>query len=162
MVTSSASLLDSSRADSHNWHMILRLEHAGLSVADLERSIAFYRDYLGMRVIRVIESGPEMPLGTIVGMPHATARIAHLELDGMMLELFEYTSPRGREIPEDRRQADHGLVHVGFTSTDTRADYAVLREKGVAFLSEPVEYRPNVWVVYFRGPDGEVCELRQT
>jgi len=24
-----------------------------------------------------------------------------------------------------------------------------------------VEFRPGVWIVYFHGPDGEVCELRQ-
>jgi catechol 2,3-dioxygenase-like lactoylglutathione lyase family enzyme len=147
--------------------MITRMEHAGLSVADLDRSIAFYRDLLGMRLVRVIESGPEMPLGTIVGMPGATARIAHLESGtddepGMMLELFQYTSPEGTPIPQDRRQADHGFIHAGFTSTDTRADFARLRDAGVEFLSDPVEYRPGVWVVYFRGPDGEVCELRQT
>jgi len=30
--------------------MIKSLNHAGLSVADMERSLAFYRDYLGMDV----------------------------------------------------------------------------------------------------------------
>ncbi len=147
--------------------MITRMEHTGLSVADLDRSIAFYEGLLGMRVVRVIESGPEMPLGTIVGMPAATARIAHLESGtpeqpGMMLELFQYTGPTGKPIPSDRRQADHGLIHVGFTSTDARADWKRLSDAGVRFLSDPVEYRPGVWVVYFYGPDGEVCELRQT
>ena len=29
------------------------------------------------------------------------------------------------------------------------------------FLSDPVEFRPGVWVVYFLGPDGEVVELRR-
>ena len=147
--------------------MITRMEHTGLSVADLDRSIAFYRDLLGMRVARVIESGPEMPLGEIIGIPRATARIAHLqsgtpEQPGMMLELFEYTVPTGDPIPPGRRQADHGFIHAGFTSTDARADAARLREAGVRFLSDPVEYRTDVWVVYFYGPDGEVCELRQT
>jgi lactoylglutathione lyase len=142
--------------------MIARMEHAALSVANLDRSIAFYSELLGMNLLRVIESGPEMPLGKIAGMEGATARIAHLESHGMMLELFEYTSPRGEPVSPDRLQADHGFIHIGFTSTDARADYKALTDKGVEFLSDPVEYRPGVWVVYFRGPDGEVCELRQT
>ena len=142
--------------------MIIGMEHAALSVADIDRSIAFYRDLLGMEVMRVIESGPQMRLGDIVGLPGCSARIAHLKSGGMMLELFEYVDPRGKPIPRDRIQADHGFIHAGFTSTDARADYARLLSQGVEFLGEPVEYRPGVWVVYFRGPDGEVCELRQT
>lgn len=142
--------------------MILHVEHIGLSVADLDRSIEFYVNLLGMKVARIIESGPEMPLGDVVGIPSATARIAHLESGGMMLELFEYTSPKGRPISDDSVQADHGFSHIGFSSTDTREDYEALRKKGVRFLSAPIEYRPGVWIVYFYGPDGEVCELRQT
>jgi hypothetical protein len=79
-----------------------------------------------------------------------------------MLELFEYLDPRGRPVFPERRQADHGLIHLGFTSIDVRADYSRLKNKGVSFFSEPVEFRPNVWIVYFYGPDGEVCELRET
>lgn len=56
--------------------------------------------------------------------------------------------------------ADRDLL--GFRSDDVRADAAQLRQRGVEFLSEPIEFRPGVWVVYFRGPDGEVCELRQS
>lgn len=142
--------------------MISRLEHVGLSVADLDRSIAFYRDLLGLEVLRVIEAGPTMRLGDIVGMPGCSARIAHLMKGDEMLELFEYKSPRGKPVPADRKQADLGLIHVGFTSTDTRGDYERLKAAGVSFLGEPVEFRPGVWVVYFRGPDGEVGELRQS
>ena len=53
-------------------------------------------------------------------------------------------------------------THIGFVSTDVRADYARLKGQGVTFFGEPVEFRPGVWVVYFYGPDGEVCELRQS
>ncbi len=142
--------------------MITGMEHAALSVQDLDRSISFYKELLGMDVARIIESGPEMGLGDIVGIPRCSARIAHLTSGGLMLELFEYTDPRGRPMTPDRTQADHGLSHVGFTSTDVRADYSVLNDAGVEFLGKPVEYRPGVWVLYFYGPDREVCELRQS
>lgn len=142
--------------------MIQRLEHAAVSVADLDRAIAFYRDLLGFAVIRVIEPRNDSMLSTIAGLPNAKARIAHLELGGAMLELFEYVVPRGRPLPPDRTQSDIGWVHLGLSSDDVPADYDWLKRRGVEFLSEPVEFRPGVWVVYFRGPDGEVCELRQT
>ncbi len=142
--------------------MIESLEHVALSVADLERSIAFYRDLLGFTLTRIVESPPSMRLGDVNGLPGSAARIAHLVLGAAMLEVFEYQVPRGRELAADRTQADHGLIHVGLKSTDTRADYARLAALGVPFFHEPVEFRPGVWIAYFRGPDGEVCELRET
>ena len=142
--------------------MIDQLEHPALSVTDLDRSIAFYRDLLGFELIRIIEPRDDDMLGTIAALPGAKARIAHLQLGGNMLELFEYVQPRGTALPLDRPQSDIGWSHLGLKSNDVPADHRRLRDKGVEFLSEPVEFRPGVWVVYFRGPDGETCELRQT
>jgi len=76
-------------------------------------------------------------------------RIAHLQAGETMFELFEYQEPRGKKIPPDHKQADHGLIHVGFTSTDVRSDYKRLQELGVQFFSEPIEFRPGVWLFYF-------------
>ncbi len=148
----------------------MRPEHVGLSVRSLESSIDFYTRVLGLRVERIIESTPERGLGEIVGLPDCHARIAHLVAadaaeggeTGTMLELFEYVTPRGRPVPGDHTQADLGFVHLGFISADARADYARFQQEGVSCFAPPVEYRPGVWVFYFRGPDGEVCELRQT
>jgi len=140
---------------------ITDIDHTAISVADLERSISFYCDHLGAQLARRLECGPDSPLGTVVGMPGASARIAHLRLGSRMIELFQYANPPGRPAFPARDQADHGIVHVGFVSTDTRADHARLSAQGVEFLSSPVEFRPGVWIVYFHGPDGEVCELRQ-
>jgi catechol 2,3-dioxygenase-like lactoylglutathione lyase family enzyme len=142
--------------------MIESLEHVGLSVADLERSIAFYRDVLGFTLVRIVESPPTMRLGDVVGLPGCAARIAHLVLGGTMLELFEYHDPEGRPIPPDRTQADRGFIHIGLRSSDTSADHARLAARGVRFIHDPLEFRPGVWIAYFHGPDGEVCELRQS
>lgn len=142
--------------------MIRGMHHAALSVSDIERSISFYSELLGLSLLRLIESSIDMDLGSVNGMPGSTARIAHLGSDSMMLELFQYISPQARLAEPDRNQADIGYIHVGFTSTDVKADYRVLKAKGVSFLGEPVEFRPGVWIVYFKGPDGEVCELRES
>jgi Lactoylglutathione lyase and related lyases len=142
--------------------MITALEHTALSVSNLERSLAFYRDLLGFTVERILEPAPERDLGRINGLPGSSARIAHLRLGPCMLELFEYLDPRGKPQPKERTQADIGFIHMGLTSTNVRSDYRRLKERGVEFYGEPVEFRPGVWVVYFRGPDGETAELRQT
>ena len=36
------------------------------------------------------------------------------------------------------------------------------RKMGVRTFGDPVEFRPGVGLFYFYGPDGEVCELRQS
>jgi len=141
--------------------MITGIEHIGLSVTNLERSIEFYCRNLGCELIRIIEAGTNPLLGRVVGMPGCVARIAHLKSGPNMLELFEYLEPRGKPIAEDENQADNGYVHAGFQSTDVRSDYQVLKTRGVVFISEPVEFRKDVWICYFHGPDGEICELRE-
>lgn len=139
----------------------LNFEHVALSISDLERSISFYTNLLGFEKVAILECPREQGLGNIVGIPGCSARIAHLRLGEMILELFEYLSPRGERIPPDRTQADNGLTHLGFSSKDIHADYKRLQEQGVKFYSEPIQYRPHVWNAYFYGPDGETCELRQ-
>jgi catechol 2,3-dioxygenase-like lactoylglutathione lyase family enzyme len=139
----------------------VRCEHVALSVANLERSVAFYVDLFGFEKTAVIECPPERGLGRIVGIPGCSARIAQLKLGSLVLELFEYLDPRGRPIPPDRTQADHGFTHIGFASDDIHADYEWLRQQGVRFYSAPIEYRPHVWNAYLYGPDNETCELRQ-
>jgi catechol 2,3-dioxygenase-like lactoylglutathione lyase family enzyme len=140
--------------------MIRQLEHVAVSVSDLDRSVAFYCGLLGFELIRLIEPRDDEKMGTIAGLAGARARIAHLKIGANMLELFEYVRPRGKSIG-DRTQADLGCSHIGLRSDDARGDYQRLQAQGVEFISEPVEFRPGVWVVYFRGPDGEMCELRE-
>ena len=142
--------------------MITALEHIALSVADLDRSLTFYRDLLGFKLNRILEPDPSLPLERVVAMPGAKSRIAHLELGGTMLELFQYLEPEGEAIPENHKQADQGFTHIGLTSTDARADFKRLKQEGVRFYSDPIEFRPGVWLFYFYGPDGETCEVRQT
>jgi len=142
--------------------MITNLEHIGLSVSNLERSIDFYCKNLNCEVIRILEANREPKLGKVVGMTGCSARIAHLKAGENMLELFEYVIPPGKKLPENHRQADLGFIHAGFTSDNVRDDYRIMKENNVRFVSEPVEFRPNVWICYFYGPDGEVCEIRES
>ncbi len=142
--------------------MIEGVDHFALSVNDLDRSLGFYRDLLGFKIVCILECSLESRLGEVAGMPGCTARIAHLKTGTTMLELFEYKNPRGRHISTDHVQADHGWIHIGLRSSDVRSDYARLKALGVSFINEPIEFRPGVWIVYFYGPEGEVCELRET
>ena len=141
--------------------MIHSLEHVALNVRDFDASLAFYRGFLGMDVILENEVKDEK-LGKVIGVPGAKCKYVHLKIGDGVLELFQYTDPRGKNIAKSIQQYDVGFTHISFKVTAFHAELARLREQRVEFLGEPVEFRPGVWVVYFRGPDGEVIEYRQT
>jgi lactoylglutathione lyase len=140
--------------------MIASLGHVGLGVRDIERSLAFYRDVIGMEVLMEL-SVTDDRIARVIGIPGAQCRIVHLKLGDGILELFQYNNPIGINKAKDIRQCDHGLIHIGFEVNEFHKHVAQFKETGLEFLGEPVEFRPNVWVVYLRGPDGEVIELRQ-
>ncbi|MDK1031842.1 MAG: VOC family protein [Planctomycetia bacterium] len=140
--------------------MIKSLGHVALGVSDIERSLEFYRDGLGMKVILDLDVQDDR-VARVTGVSGAKTRIVHLKLGDAMLELFSYYTPEGRNVARSLRQYDYGLTHIGFEVDDFHAHVEELRKRGIEFLGEPVEFRPGVWVVYFRGPDGEVCEFRQ-
>ena len=138
--------------------MFQRIEHTALSVSDMERSVAFYRDLIGMQVAFEVDFSDSL-LGAVNGLTGCKAKVVHLKLGETVLELFQYRQPQG--LPLERRQCDVGYIHVGFRVTDIHRHYAEMKAQGVRFLSEPVEVRPGTSIVYFQGPDGEVCEMRQ-
>jgi catechol 2,3-dioxygenase-like lactoylglutathione lyase family enzyme len=134
------------------------LGHVGLSVKNMERSRKFYTEVMGMDVVMELDISDDRQ-ARVVGRPGTKCRIAHLRLGDGVLELFHYYEPVGREKARDMKQWDNGLVHIGFEVDDFHARVEKLKKAGVEFLGEPVEFRPGVWVLYFLGPDGEICEL---
>ena len=143
--------------------------HTGLTVSDLDRSIAFYRDVLGLELVSSWESAQPY-LRTVVGFPDAELRIALLRLpktaagrSGHHIELLEYRSPRGER--GDARTCNPGNVHVSFVVDDLDAAYAELAAKGVRFKSAPVEIdhgrNKGAKAVYLLDPDDITLELVQ-
>lgn len=140
--------------------MIKNLGHIGLTVSDVTRSLEFYRDFLGMKVIMDLDITDDR-MARVIGVPDAKCRIVHLQLGDGVLELFHYYQPAGENVASMMRLYDQGLSHIGFEVNDIHKHLKEIQERGGKLLGEPVEFRPGVWVAYFRGPDGEVCEIRQ-
>lgn len=143
--------------------------HTGLTVSDLDRSVAFYRDVLGLELVTQWDSAQPY-LRTVVGFPDAELRIALLRIprvgvgvSGHHVELLEYRQPRGRR--GDPRTCNPGNVHVSFMVEDLDAAYAELLAKGVRFKSEPVEIthgrNRGAKAVYLLDPDDITLEFVQ-
>jgi catechol 2,3-dioxygenase-like lactoylglutathione lyase family enzyme len=142
------------------------LHHTGYTVDDLERSLGFYRDLLGMEVVARQEKRGGY-LAEIVGHPDAHVRMAHLRAPGSahILELFEYVSPAGAR-GRRREPCDTGTAHLCFAVHDLRSLYDDLRAAGVdSFVTGPVEVDTGVnaggLALYLRDPDGMPVELFQ-
>jgi lactoylglutathione lyase len=141
--------------------------HTGLTVSDLDRSVAFYRDLLGLELISQWESSQPY-LRTVVGYPDAELRIALLRLPpgtdgapGHHIELLEYRRPRGTR--GDANTYNPGNGHVAFMVENLEAIYADLLAKGVRFKSPPVQIthgrNTGAKAVYFFDPDDITLEM---
>ena len=141
--------------------MITGISHVGISVANLERSIAFYRDLLGMRLIQ------EVPMGganydAIMGLKGTHGRIAVLRTGNLEIELLEFERPAPRPVDPDRHVSDQGISHFAMHVEDIAGLHARLEAAGVRFHSALVYFpRCATTAVYFRDPDGNLIEMLQ-
>jgi catechol 2,3-dioxygenase-like lactoylglutathione lyase family enzyme len=140
------------------------LVHTGFTVRDLDRSLAFYRDVLGMEVVFTQEKRGGY-LAEIVGYRDAHVRMAHLQFPGggHRVELFEYVHPAPQGEPSEPR--DVGITHVCLAVDDIDALFERVVAAGAEPISQPVLVDTGANVggrgVYVRDPDGTLLELFQ-
>lgn len=140
--------------------MIKGMNHVGLSVANLDRSIGFYRDLLGMEVVvaSMVFEGPRYE--TILRLNGARGKVALLRAADMQIELFEFLHPLPRLADPHRPVCDHGITHFCIEVSDIDVVYERLQAAGVCFHSAPLDFG-TAKATYCRDLDGNVVELRQ-
>jgi len=139
------------------------LHHVGITVKNLDASIRFYHDVLGLQFSNEPSpwfDGPD--LGPAVGVPGAALRQVSLLLGDTTLELLEYQSPPS-ETTRPLVSNNIGASHVALLVDDIRATKADLEAKGISFYSDVNTVDEGVlagwrWV-YFEDPDGYPLEL---
>lgn len=138
--------------------------HTSFTVADLDRSVAFFRDVLEFELVYVRDVRDDY-FGAIVGLPGCTVRAGMFKIPGAAhhLELFEYVDPRG--TPVASRPCDPGSCHLALLVDDLPALYQRIKGCGATFVSEPVPITngPNKggFGLYLRDPNGILVELFQ-
>ena len=139
------------------------LHHVGITVRDLDASIRFYHDVLGLEFSNEPSpwfDGPD--LGPAVGVPGAALRQVSLLLGDTTLELLEYKNPPSQTEGPLMSQS-LGASHVAFAVDDIEAKKAELEAQGIRFYSDVNVVDEGVlagwrWV-YFEDPDGYPLEL---
>ncbi len=142
---------------------ILAADHTGITVSNLERSLAFWRDVLGFELSHRAHHTGELA-SEVTGVPGAEISIAVLKGYGHKIELLEYLAPKDRK-QIDLRPCDVGSVHVAFTVENLDAVLNAIAASGWRAAGKPQTLRsgPNAGkrVIYVRDPDGTTIEFMQ-
>src|SRR5207249_10330367 len=145
--------------------LFLGIDHTAIVVSDTEKSLAFYRDLLGLRVAGESENyGVEQEhLNQVFG---ARLRITALRADkGPGIEFLEYIAPPGgRALPENAKANDLIFWHTDLVADQLNSLASRLRERETPFVSMPSPRLPGnhsdpLNAVMVRDPDGHALEL---
>ena len=140
-----------------------RFSHLGLCVADLERSLRFYRDVLGFRErSRLDVAGAHAD--RLLALPGVKLRAIYLERDGLRLELLHFDSPAAPgSAPAARPMNALGLTHLSLRVSDVDALLARIVAAGGRVLDATrINLPPASTVALFvTDPDGTRIELVQ-
>lgn len=149
--------------------MIADVLHFSFTVSDLDRSVRWYTEILGMQLVhRQRQENAYTPV--LVGIPGAVLEVAQLKVPGIdapfsthMMELIQYVTPDGgtRDLPTNQV----GVAHLALLVNDIFPRYERMRAAGVAFRNPPVQITEGAnaggYACYLHDPDGITLELLQ-
>ncbi|MBI2843671.1 MAG: VOC family protein [Armatimonadetes bacterium] len=143
----------------------VRLDHVAITVSDLERSLRFYRDQLGMLEQSDHDlKGPE--ISQMAGKDKVYMKVVRLtcpETPGVQIDLQQYIEPKGKQ--SDSKLGDVANSHICIEVGNLDDAYRRLSAAGVQFVSPPVEFdleaEGKIGCVFFMDPDGYILELTE-
>jgi glyoxylase I family protein len=140
---------------------IKNIRHIGIVVTNMDKSLEFYRDLMGLEpVIDFVEKGEF--IATLSNAKGINLRMVKLiAADGGMIELLQYIS-HPQDERGDNKLYETGPTHVAFTVDDVEAIYADWSAKGITCSSKPVTSPDGKAKLFFcQDPDGTFLELVQ-
>jgi lactoylglutathione lyase len=138
--------------------------HVGVTVSDLERSVRFYTEGLGLEVAVRQTSAAEYL--SMVGHPGVEIATAFVEApcDGVRIELQEYRRV-GDHGSREPGTAPVGSSHICFRVGDVATALRRAEAAGGRRVTDPVDIDSGIngggAAVYLRDPDGYTIELFQ-
>jgi catechol 2,3-dioxygenase-like lactoylglutathione lyase family enzyme len=142
---------------------IIAADHTGITVTNLERSLAFWRRTLGFELSHRAHHTGELA-SEVTGVPGAEISIAVLKGYGHKIELLEYHAPANRKRIA-LRPCDVGSGHIALLVDNLDAVLERIAASGWQAAGKPQTLKtgPNAGkrVVYVRDPDGTTIELMQ-
>lgn len=146
-------------------NLVREIKTVGITVSNMERSIAFYSEALSFRKISDVEVyGPEYE--KLLGLFGVRLRLVRMQLGDEVIELIQHITPQGKPIPIDSRSNDLWFQHIAIVVSDMDRAYQHLRQFNVTHVSTAPQKLPDyikaaagIEAFYFRDPDGNTLEL---
>lgn len=137
----------------------------GLTVSDVDRSVAFFHDVLSFEKVADVEVSGEA-YEQLEGVFGLRMRVVTMKLGDESIALTEYLAPRGRALPSDSRSNDRWFQHIAIVTSDMKRAYETLRAHRVEHASTGPQrlpdWNPNaagIEAFYFKDPDGHSLEV---
>ena len=125
--------------------MYKALGHMAVRVSDIEKSLRFYQDVLGLKE------------AFRINQPDGSPSIVYLSvIPGQFVELF----PNGRVSPA-RGDDEIGFTHVCLEVDDAQAACALLRQRGALIDREVATGRSGAKQFWTHDPDGNAIEIME-
>ena len=141
--------------------MLKSFFHTGFVVKDLDTSVAFYRDVMGLKYELTSERTGEFA-ERVVGFKNAHLKVAFLNMDnGHHLELVQYIVPEGAQAKFERN--DLGASHLAFFVENMEEYHAAMSDRGLRFIGPPATLVQDGKITrkaaYAQDPDGNWLEF---
>jgi len=131
--------------------MVLKVDHVGIAVSNLDESLKLYTDVLGLKL-----HGTET-------VEEQKVKVAFLPLGDTEIELLESTSPDG-PIAKFIESKGQGMQHIAFKVDNIEKALDELKEKGIRLIDEKPRYGAGGAKIAFLHPkstNGVLIELCQ-
>jgi catechol 2,3-dioxygenase-like lactoylglutathione lyase family enzyme len=135
--------------------------HVGLTVSNLARSAAFYRDVAGMAEGEHLPSN-NAQFGLLVNNPGATLNSVCLAQNGFTLQLLEYLTQGGKKLAVGHNNI--GSPHLAFFVPDVQAHYDAVQARGDVAITSGIITNAcgTIRSFYVDDPDGVPVEFVET
>jgi len=139
--------------------LVSGVDHIGITVSDMERTIRFFREVLGAEVTEP-HTYEDPAIAHAVGFDAVKSIICQANVGGKRFELLQYLTPEGRP-PADHRPCDTGHMHIALAVEDIDAVLKRMEEAGFT-AAGPIQHglgKTRLSAIYCYGFDGLVIEL---
>ena len=130
-----------------NRPIVIGYRHTGIIVKNMDESLYFYRDILGLKIIQDFRDDSDY-INKITGITNADVHMIKMEAeDGTVIEILSYHNHPTELI--DQPIYNVGASHIAFQVKNAEKAYKILKDKGIELVSKPVLSSEKIAKVFF-------------
>ncbi len=116
--------------------MIKKIDHIGVAVKNLDKTVELYRDIFGFELLEIEE------------VPSQKVRVAKFDVNGVHIEFLEPTS-EDSPIYKYIEKKGEGMHHIAYFTDDIEGELKKFKEKGIKLINEePVKGSSGTYIAF--------------